>query len=59
MTVDNYARKLFEYDGMKDMREKDWNNRGRNYLNAVLRTRTFEIYSQDINKNVVHVELFV
>lgn len=39
MTVDNYARKLFEYEGMKDMKVKGLEQQKRNHLNAILRTR--------------------
>jgi hypothetical protein len=39
MAMDDYARKLFEYEGMTDMREKGLEQQRRNYLNAILRTR--------------------
>lgn len=53
MTVDNYARKLFEYEGMKDMREKglkqEWEKLSkRNFKNN--NGPTFECYCQVINK---------
>jgi hypothetical protein len=62
MTVDNYARKLFEYEGMNDIREKGLEQQReelseRNFKNK--NGPTFESYSKEINKNAVRVELFL